>query len=315
MRYRLDDIEAFLRVVDTGSISTAATQLNLSKSVVSKRVTDLEQALGVALLHRSTHGVTPTDEGITFHVRGRAIMQQLDEAAEEVSAADGELSGSLRITAPMSLGTLYLGPILASFLQRHPRLEAVLELDDRVVDLQSGSYDLAIRVAHLPDSSLIARRLCTTRRIVCCSPDYAARAGVPASLDDIANHDCIGYANVRSSQVWRFEPARQNDKHRSLTVRSRIVANNGEIMRDMAVAGLGLAVLPAFIAAEALVDGRLIDAIPGTRPTADPIHAVYAKARQPSKKLKAVVAHLQAALEGEPPWERLLSTHGNHDMR
>lgn len=308
MRYRLDDIDAFLHVVETGSISAAATQLNLSKSVVSKRVADLEQALGVALLHRSTHGVTPTDEGDSFYVRGRAIMQQLDEAAEEVSATDGELSGSLRISAPMSFGTLYLGPLLASFLQHHPRLDAVLDLDDRVVDLQSNSYDLAIRVAHLPDSSLVARRLCVTRRIVCCSPGYAERAGLPASVDDIMNHDCIGYANVRSSQVWRFEPARPGDEPRSLTVRSRIVANNGEIMRDMAVGGLGLAVLPAFIAAGALADGRLIDAMPATRPTPIPIHAVYAKARQPSKKIKAVVAHLQAALDGDPPWERLLST-------
>lgn len=307
MRYRLDDIEAFLRVVDTGSISAAATQLNLSKSVVSKRVTDLEQALGVALLHRSTHGVTPTDEGVTFHARGRAIMQQLDEAAEEVSAADGELSGSLRITAPMSFGTLYLGPMLASFLQRHPRLEAALDLDDRVVELQNGGYDLAIRITHLPDSSLIARRLCITRRIVCCSPGYAEHAGLPRSLDDIRDHDCIGYANVQSSHVWRFEPDRHGGEARSLTVRSRIVANNGEIMRDMAVAGLGLAVLPAFIVAEALADGRLIDAMPDSRPTPDPIHAVYAKARHPSKKVKAVVAHLQAALDGDPPWERLLS--------
>jgi DNA-binding transcriptional LysR family regulator len=307
MRYQLDDIAAFLQVVETGSISAAATQMNLAKSVVSKRVAELEQALGVALLKRSTHGVTPTDEGQTFHARGQAIMRQLDQAAEEVSSIDGGLCGALRLTAPMSFGTLYLGPILADFLQRHPQLEAALDLDDHIVDLQSSGYDLAIRIAHLPDSSLVARRLCASRRVVCCSPDYAGRAGLPASLDDIRHHTCIGYANVQSSQIWRFEPDKRDSETRSLTIRSRIVANNGEIMRDAALAGLGLTVLPVFIVAKSLADGRLIDAMPDARPVPDPIYAVYAKARHPSKKLKAVIAHLQSALHGDPPWERMLS--------
>lgn len=315
MRYQLDDIDAFLHVVETGSISAAATQLNLTKSVVSKRVTDLEQALGVALLNRSTRGATPTDEGVTFHARGRAIMQQLDEAANEVAATDGELTGSLRVSAPMTLGTLYLGPMFASFLQRHPRLDAMFDLDDRVVELQGGGYDLAIRVGDLPDSSLIARRLCMTRRIVCCSPGYAARVGLPASLDEIHEHDCIGYSNVRSSFVWTFAPAREGGDTRSLTVRSHIVANNGEIMRDLAAAGLGLAVLPAFIAAGALADGRLINAMPRMQPTPVPIHAVYPQSRRPSRKLKALVSHLREALDSDPPWERLLSGRGERRVR
>jgi DNA-binding transcriptional LysR family regulator len=284
--------------------------LNLSKSVVSKRIADLERALGVALLHRSTHGAIPTDEGAIFHERGCTIMQQLDQAAEDVSAADGALRGALRVTAPMSFGTLHLGPILADFLRRHPRLDAALDFDDRIVDLPGSGYDLAIRIAHLPDSSLIARRLCLSRRIVCCSPDYADRAGLPAALDDISNHACIGYANVQSSHIWRFKPDKRGGEARSLTIRSRIVANNGEIMRDAAIAGLGLTVLPVFIVAEALADGRLVNAMPGQRPVPDPIHAVYAKTRRPSKKRKAIVAHLQAALGDDPPWERALRQDG-----
>ncbi|HET6726206.1 MAG TPA: LysR family transcriptional regulator [Gammaproteobacteria bacterium] len=306
MRYRLDDIAAFLAVVDAGSISTAATQLNLSKSVVSKRVADLERALGVELLHRSTRGVTPTDEGVAFHARGRSILQQLDEAAEAVSTIDGELSGSLRISVPMSFGTLYLGPILCTFLQRHPRLDAAIDLDDRVVDVQGSGYDLAIRIAELPDSSLIAKRLATSRRVVCCSPNYAARAGLPRVIEDIAAHACIGYANVASSHVWRFEPAKPGGEIRALTVRCGITTNNGETIRDAAIAGLGLAVLPTFIVTEALADGQLIEALPGVRPTADPIYAVYPRARHRSKKIKALLEHLQSALGGEPPWERAL---------
>ncbi len=308
MRYRLDDIEAFLHVVEMGSISRAATQLNLTKSVVSKRVADLERALGVALLNRSTQGTTPTDEGLVFHARGRTLMQELDDAADEVAADDKELKGTLRISAPVSLTAAWLGSIIASFLRDHPRLDATIHLDDRMVELQSGGYDLAIRVGRLPDSSLIARCLCMSRQIVCCSPAYAERVGLPESLDEIAGRDCIGYANVRSSYVWSFEPTREGDEARSITVRSRFVANNGEIMRDMAIAGLGLAVLPTFIAAESLANGRLIDAMPEMRPTSFPIQVVYTKARHSSRKFKAIVAHLRSELEGDPPWERLLST-------
>lgn len=315
MRYQLDDIAAFLAVVDAGSISAAATQLNLAKSVVSKRVADLEKTLGVELLNRSTRGVTPTDEGVTFHARGRVILRQLEQAAEEVSGSEEDVTGSLRITAPMSFGTLYLGPILAAFLQQHPRLTAEFALDDRVIDLQNSGYDLAIRIGALPDSSLIARKLCLCRRIVCCSPGYAERAGVPGSIGEIADHDCLGYSNVQSSHIWHFEPAANNNKPRSLTVRSRIVANNGEIMRDAAIAGLGLAILPAFIIAEALADGRLIEVLPEERPTPAPIHAVYSKTRHTSKKVKALTGHLRASLKGDPPWEKLLSGQGKHGVR
>lgn len=303
MRYHLDDINAFVNVVEAGSISAAATRMNLAKSVVSKRITHLEKALGAALLNRSTHGVTPTDEGVTFHARARSILQQLDDAAEEITSTEGAFSGSLRISAPMSFGTLYLGVILAPFLKQHPQLEVNLVLDDQQVDMQSGGYDLAIRIAHLPDSSLIARRLCTIRRIVCCSPDYAAQHVLPQSLDDIHTHACIGYANVRSAQTWRFEPTQAGGEPRSLTVRSRIVANNGEIMRDMAIAGLGIAILPTFIVADALAKGQLIDAMAHEKPTAAPIHAVYTKARKSSRKLQAVITHLQEALANKPPWE------------
>lgn len=307
MRYQLDDIAAFLQVVEAGSISGAATRLNLSKSVVSKRVADLEEALGAELLHRSTRGVQPTDEGKRFHARARTIMEELDRAAEDVSGDEGELAGALHIAAPMTFGTTYLAPILAAFLAQHPRLQASFDFDDRQVDLQSGHYDLAVRIASLPDSSLIARPLCTSRRVVCCSPDYAARAGVPATLDEIERHECLGYTNVRSSQAWQFSPRQPGGDVRALTVRSRIAANNGEMLREACAAGLGLAVLPVFIVADALADGRLIDAMPDTPPTPVPIHAVYPKARHPSRKVRALVAHLETALDSDPPWERRLS--------
>jgi DNA-binding transcriptional LysR family regulator len=306
MRYSFDDIAAFLQVVETGSISAAARRLSLSKSVVSQRITNLEAALGAELFHRSTRRVVPTDKGHAFYERAGAILRALDEAAEEISER-GELCGQLRITTPMSFGTMYLGPILFPFLVRHPRLELALELDDRMLDLLGEGYDLGIRIGRLRDSSLVARRIAVSRRLVCCSPEYARRAGLPETIEALARHACIGYANVPASQLWQFEPRTPAGELCSTVVRSRIVVNNGEAMRDAAIAGLGLAVVPIFIIAQALKRGELIDALPGVRPVADMIYALYPQTRNLSRKVRAVIDHLVDALGGEPPWERELN--------
>ncbi|SCY04306.1 transcriptional regulator, LysR family [Nitrosospira sp. Nl5] len=307
MHYRLDDILAFLQAMETGSISTAAQRMGLAKSVVSKRISDLEAVLKVELLHRSTRGVVPTDKGTAFYQRARSIMQQLDQAAEELIEQGDELCGSLRIAAPMTFGTTYLGPILFSFLSHHPRLGLALDLDDRITDLPGEGYDLGVRIGRLRDSSLVARKLAVSRRVVCCSPAYAQRAGLPATIEELADHACVGYVNVSPGQIWQFEPAEPGGAPRSLVVRSRIIANNGESMRDAAIAGLGISVLPVFIVAKALASGQLINALPDVCPVADAIYAVYPRNRHLPKKVRAVIDHLIAVFEGEPPWERELN--------
>lgn len=308
MQIRLDDILAFLQAMETGSISAAAQRMGLSKSVISKRITDLEVVLKVELLHRSTRGVVPTDKGAAFYQRARSIMQQLDQAAEELIEQDGELCGSLRIAAPMTFGTTYLGPILFAFISRHPRLGLALDLDDRITDLPGEGYDLGVRIGRLHDSSLAARKLAVSRRVVCCSPAYAQRAGLPAMIEELAGHACIGYANVSASHVWQFEPAEAGGMPRSLVVRSRIVANNGESIRDAAIAGLGISILPVFIVAKALASGQLINALPNAYPVADTIYAVYPQNRHLPAKVRAVIDHLVAVFEGDPPWERELNS-------
>lgn len=308
MRYRLDDIATFLQVVDSGSISAAARQLNLSKSVVSKRITDLEAALGGALLQRSTRQVQPTDRGLAFYERGRSILQQLDEAAEEVAESDGDLRGSLRITAPMSFGTLYLGPVLFDFARRHPRLALALDLDDRMVDLVGQGYDLAIRITRPRDSALIARRLAISRRVVCASPDYAAAAGLPRTLAELPQHEAIGFAGTPATWLWQFEPFAAGGPPRSVAMRSRITVNNGEAGRDAAIAGLGLVVLPTFIVADALRDGRLVRVVLEAEPTADIVHALYPQTRHLSRRVRALVDHLgRVCGEERAPWDRDLS--------
>jgi DNA-binding transcriptional LysR family regulator len=304
MRYRFDDIATFIHVVETGSLTAAAKRLNVSKSVVSERITHLEQSLGIELLRRSARRVLPTEKGTAFYERARAILQQLEEATVEVSdAADSELAGSLCLSAPMSFGTMHLGGILLDFAAAHPRLDIALELDDRFVDLNSKGFDLAVRIGSLDDSSLVARRLAVSRRIVCCSPDYARRVGLPANLDELTQHACIGYTNRSARDLWRFEPSGSKGAPRAVAMRGRITANNGEVMRDAAIAGLGLALLPLFIVADALRAGTLIDALPSERPVPDTIHAVYPKTRHVPRKVRALVDHLVAAFAGRLPWE------------
>jgi len=302
MPWRLEEIVAFLHVVEAGSITDAARRLKLSKSVVSKRVTDLEASLQQQLLRRSTRRVRPTEEGSALYARVAPLVGALTSAMEEATDRES-VRGRLRVAAPMSFGTLYLSPILATFARDHPEVELAVDLDDRMVDLVAGDYDLAIRIGRLEDSSLIARKLCTSRRVVCCSPDYAERHGLPETVEDLARHECIDYANVHAARLWQFEPTGRGGRPRTVRTHSRIVANNGEAMRDAAIEGLGLALLPCFIAAGALRDGLLIDALPGERPLAYTIAAVYAPTRQVPRKVRALVDHLVRALGRTPPWE------------
>ena len=304
MRHRFDDIATFIQVVETASISGAARRLNIAKSVVSKRITDLERALGVELLHRSTRKITPTDKGTVFYERARTILSELQEAAEQVSDRAGDLVGPLRIAAPMTFGTMYLGPLLFSFAKRHPRLELSIDLDDAVSDIVGRGYDLAIRIGHLRDSSMVARKLATSTRAVCCSPAYAKSVGLPRTVEDLASHICIGYANVSASLLWRFQPASPGGKIRSVVVKPRVIVNNGELMRDAAIDGLGLVILPTFIAAEPLRRGQLVKALPKDEPLPDTIHAVYPQSRHVPQKVRAVIDYLVERLGGVPPWER-----------
>ncbi len=303
MEYRLEDIETFLAVVEAGSVSAGALRLNLAKSVVSERVTRLEQALGATLLHRSARGVTPTDRGVEFYQRSRAVLEQLDAAAEAVTEDEGALAGLLRIAAPMSFGVRWLAPALFPLLRQHPQLSVALDLDDRRVDLLAGGYDLGIRSGRLSDSSLVAKRLARTRVIVCGSPEYVQEHGTPTSLAELSPHSTIGYSLVPADQTWQFEPARKGGEPQTISTRCRIVINNGDAMREAAIAGLGLAVLPVFIVADALRSGRLVNAAPALRPLGQFIWAMYPHSRHPSRKVRVIIEHLRHAFRDGDLWD------------
>jgi DNA-binding transcriptional LysR family regulator len=304
MHWRMDDMQAFLQIVERGSVTAAAREMKLAKSVVSKRLRDLETALGVQLLRRTTRRVVATEQGQALHARMSGLLREVDDAVEEVVEGEGSLRGRLRVAAPMSFGTLHLGPILLAFAREHPQLELALDLDDRMLDLVASGCDLAVRIGTSSDASLIARKLCMARRVLCCSPGYARERGVPRTIDEIAGHASIDYANVTATRLWQFEPARRGEGPRTVPTRSRIVANNGETMRDAALAGLGLALLPLFIVAPALQDGSLIQVLADAEPVPLPISAVYPPTRHVSRKVRALVDHLVRAFRAPPPWER-----------
>ncbi|WP_298372265.1 LysR family transcriptional regulator [uncultured Bradyrhizobium sp.] len=305
MKWRFDDIVTFVRVMEAGGITAAADRMNLSKSVISKRISDLEDALGVELFQRSTRQLRPTDSGGAFYERMVPLLHEISETAESLSGRLGSsLRGQLRVTTPMSFGIMYLGPVIAEFARRHPDLELAIDYEDRHVDLVRGGYDLGIRIGDLRDSSLKARRLGECARVMCCSPNYAEQYGLPKSVAELAEHTCIDYAYVHANRFWRFEREGKGRRAISLSIRSRIVANNGDAIRDMAIAGLGIASLPEFLAAGALRQGRLIPVLPNAVQAPYTIAAVYPATHHVAPKVRFFIDYLLKFFVPQLPWER-----------
>lgn len=300
MKWTIEEVRTFLDVMDAGTVSGAAARSNLSKSVISKRIADLEAALGAALFRRHAGRITPTESAEELALRLRPALAEMTRAVESAAWGMAGLRGSLAISAPMSFGIRHLGPVIADFARRHPDLEIVLDYDDRIVDLVRGRFDLAVRIGQLPDSGLIARKLCEDARVVCASPDYVRRRGAPVTLADLPHHPSIGYLNVQSANVWQFLGDEGNPI--GVTMESRISANNGEAIRDMAIAGLGVALLPMFIAFDALRDGSLVRVAEELTPTSLPIAAVWPPVKPMPMKLRAIVDHLATAFSDRPPW-------------
>ena len=300
MQWTIEEIRTFLDVMDTGTVSGAAARSNLSKSVVSKRIADLEAALGAALFQRHAGRISPTASAEELALRLRPALAEMNDAVESAAWGMAGLRGSLAIAAPMSFGTSHLSSVVADFARQHPDLDITLDYDDRVMDLVRGRFDVAVRIGQLRDYGLIARKLCEDPRVIVASADYVRRRGAPENLDDLQAHSSIGYLNVQATSVWQF---RGDDGAVSgVPMKSRVSANNGEAMRDMAIAGLGIALLPLFVAYEALRKGQLIRVAEKLKPTPLPISVVWPPVRPMPMKLRAIVDHLAKAFAEQPPW-------------
>lgn len=296
----LRDYAVFVAVVDSGGFTPAARSLGLTKSAVSKRVALLEDRLGARLLDRTTRRLRPTGPGLSFLESCRRVLAEVEAAEAAVSSLHTEARGTLRVNAPMSFGLRHLGGLLPPFLERHPGLSVDLVLNDRVVDLIDEGFDVAVRIADLVDSALIARRLAPARLVVCAAPAYWRRHGRPERPQDLAGHECLIYSYQPNIAEWPF---RMPGGGRGARVGGRLRANNGDVLRAAAVAGLGVALAPTFIVGDDLRAGRLETALEGFEAPPLAIHAVFPPGRHPTAKVRAFVDHMIAALGPRPYWD------------
>jgi DNA-binding transcriptional LysR family regulator len=298
---RLTQLRAFVQVVDSGGFSRAAQRLDVGKSVVSRRVGQLERDLGTQLLQRTTRTLSLTTQGQGLYERAVRILADLDEAEQAVVEASGALRGQLRVAAPLSFGMHHLDDALNGFLADHPGIDLDLDLNDRAIDLVEEGFDMAVRIGHLADSTLIARRLGTARFVTCASPGYLAAHGEPTHPDDLVKHVGVHYANATLAETWQFrglgrEPA-------SVAPRIRLRANNGDALAAAATAGIGIAYLPTFIAAGALRSGALQPILLAFRRAPAPIQALFPPGRLMPRRLRVFVEYLQGRFGDRPYWD------------
>jgi DNA-binding transcriptional LysR family regulator len=301
---RLEEMRTFVKVVESGSITGAAERLGIAKSAVSRRLADLEGRLSVQLFRRTTRTLSLTDTGASFHERCLRILADVEEAELAVSQAHGTLRGRLRVAVPLSFGLRHLGPAIDAFLRDHPQVEFDLDLNDRQVDLLAEGFDLAVRIAELRDSTLIARRLAPVRMVVCASPAYLARHGTPGSAAELADHACLVYSNAPTPGLWEYvDPAGRPGR---VQVRARIQANNGDCLREAAEDGHGIVRGPSFILHQAIEAGRLRPILRDHRWATLHAHAVYPRTRHLSQRVRAFVDFLVERFAGVPYWDRCL---------
>ncbi|MGY2284327.1 LysR family transcriptional regulator [Pseudomonas gingeri] len=287
-----EDMRMFCQVMDSGSFTAAADQLGLSKQFVSRRLMQLEERLGVRLLNRSTRRLDVTPLGQSYYESSLRLLAEVEHMEQGIAGQTAEPRGTLRLSAPLSFALAHLGSLLPAFLKRYRDVTVEVDLSDRPVDLLGEGYDLALRIGVLEDSSLIARRIATIDRVYCASPAYLAERGTPLKPDDLHAHDCLPYGHGRQVQ-WRFEG---QGKPVVVNVTGRMRVNNGELLRDAAIAGMGIAYLPTFIVDAALRDGRLVTLLDSLRPEPLRLSAVYPQHRQASRPVQAFIEFLRESL-------------------
>jgi DNA-binding transcriptional LysR family regulator len=280
---QLEDMRLFVQTVDSGNFTAAADKLGLSKQFVSKRVIALEARLGVRLLNRTTRTLRTTETGLMYYEQASRMVQEIDGIEQAIARQNAQPRGRLRISAPMTFGTLHLSPAMPRFLNAHPDVVLELQLDDRTVDLIAEGFDVGVRIGTLPDSSLVANRVSVMEMVTCCSPDYLKRRGAPIKPADLQQHDCLLYGHKRHVE-WSFSI---QGKEKAVAVTGRLCANNGEVIRDAACAGLGFAHLPTFIVGDAIRSGELVTVLDEFRPPTAGVHTVYPSHRQPSLAVRA----------------------------
>ncbi len=292
---KLEAMRALVAVVDQGSFVAAASQLEQGKTRLSRLVADLEMQLGVRLMQRTTRRLSLTEEGQRYVARCREVLQAIAEAEAEAASHSLEPRGLLRMSAPLSFGARYLAPLWAEFAAIHPDIQLDIDLSDRKIDLIEDGFDLAIRISsEQPDSQLIVRQLCSARLMVCASPDYLAGRPPLQHPQDITQHSVIDYSYASQRQLWALQ---NGENVYSVRVDSRLLANNGDVCRQFALAHLGLVRQPGFIVGEDIAAGRLVEVLPQWSAGEVAIYALYPSRKHLPLKVRTMVDFLHTRLD------------------
>lgn len=297
----LDDLAVFVHVVDRRSFSAAARDLHLAPKTVSKQIARLEQALGTTLFERNTRNLRITDEGRAIAERARVALAVLEEVQELATGGNQELSGTIRLTAPMPFGRKFVAPAIHDFCRLHPRVGFDLRLSDQVQDLYSGDLDLAIRMGELADSRLVARRVADNRRILAASPAYLKVNGQPAQPEDLERHNCLVFAYPGLLQnTW---PLRMGRREKSVTVSGTLCSDSGDVLHAWCLAGLGVSLRETWDIHEELRDGRLVRVLPDWEAVPSKISIVRVRREPVPRRLTAFSAFLLRRWQ-QAPWDQ-----------
>ncbi|MCG2583692.1 LysR family transcriptional regulator [Massilia sp. TS11] len=299
---QLHAMEIFIEVARQRSFTAAGRRLGLSRATVSKAILQLEARLDARLLHRSTREVSLTEAGQAYLGPASATVEQAREAARAISRGGSELHGPLRIQAPASFGSEWLADALARFVQRHPRLTPTLVVDDALLDPIRHGFDLSIRVGGIPDSSAIAlRRLAPCRGLLCASPAYLRSHGTPQHPDALAEHKLLHFSHLTDGEQWHFT---RGGERRSVPVKPAFTANNGLVLQQAALRGLGIVYNTSFLAQRHLREGSLVQVLSDWELPLNYLSALYPASRRLSPKVRALIDFLVAEYQPIPPWEK-----------
>lgn len=297
---KLEAMQAFVAVVETGSFVAAAQRLSLSKAVVSRHVALLEDELGTRLLHRTTRRVSLTSDGDLFLARSRELLLQWQEATDEVSHRSVQARGTLRMNVPFSYGVMYLAPLWPAFMKEHPAVLLDVTLSDRVADLVDEGYDLAVRIGQLPSSSLVSRRLASMRLKLFAAPAYLKNHGQPEVPNDLANHRILAYSLLSSGDAWTLSLKADPDARETVDVRPAMRSNNGDTCTKAAIAGQGIVLQPDFMVQAHLDRGELVELLPQWQADEFGIYAVYPTRRHLPAKVRLMIDFLVESLSTKP---------------
>lgn len=305
----LTGMRVFTHVVEANSFTAASDRLGLSRAAVSKHIAQLEAHLGGRLLNRTTRRISLTEAGQAYFDRCKQILEDVSDAECVVSGLSTEPRGTLRLNVPMTFGITQVAPLLQRFNARYPRVEIELSLNDRLIDVVEEGYDLVIRIAELQDSNLIARRLATSRHVICASPAYLDRHGRPVTPAELTTHACLRYSYTQHSNEWLLIGA---DSEQRVRISGPLLTNNGAAICTAAENGLGIAMLPTFIAGQALRKGTLEHVLNGYDCPQLGIYAVYPSNRHLSAKVRAFIDFLDTEFSDTPHWDKavLAATEG-----